>query len=56
MCVHQIGCSSKAGSGNMVIFYVGGVLHSTNTAEIVIHIFQGVRGVVQGAGGTEILW
>ena len=29
-CVHHIGCSSKAVSGNVVIYHGGGVLHSNH--------------------------
>ena len=29
-CVHHIGCSSKAASGDMEIYHGGGVLHSNH--------------------------
>ena len=33
-CVHHIGCSCEAASGNKVEYYGGEVLHLSNTSEV----------------------
>ena len=49
-CMCHIGCSSEAGSGNVVIYHDGGVLHSNHLHTMSFAHFWG-----GGVGGLEIL-